>query len=124
MLPSIMNAIIISFIISFKTNIRVPLPPIDREAQDQCKASIASIKKAISNFNWKKTFENPSINGKVELLNEILLIITFLIINYYRQPPWMTDNIRKHIKKDLDWQNENGQSYRMVREEVIMIKFG
>ena len=30
-LPSIMNAIIISFIISFKVNIRVPLPPIDRE---------------------------------------------------------------------------------------------
>ena len=32
------------------------------------KANIENIKKAISNFDWNKTFENLSVDGKVEFL--------------------------------------------------------
>ena len=62
-------------------------------------------KKGISSFNWKKAFENLSIDAKVELLNE-----TFRNIcrNYipnkkikcdYCQPPWKNDNIKSEMVK-------------------------
>ena len=63
---------------------------------------ILKTNKAISNFNWtKKAFENLFVDEKVELLNETLLNI---YRNYipnkkikcdYRQPSWMTANIKK-----------------------------
>ena len=61
-------------------------------------------KKGISSFNWKKAFENLSIDAKVELLNETLLnIFRNCIPNKkiecdYRQPPWMNDNIKRKLK--------------------------
>ena len=48
-------------IIHGKINIRVPLPPVYvREVWDNSKVNIENIKKAISNFNWTKAFENIS----------------------------------------------------------------
>ena len=93
-------------IIYCKINIRVPLPPTYvREVWDYEKANIESIKKAISNFDWNKAFENLSVDEKVDFLNKTLLNI---FRNYipnkkikcdYRQPPWMTGNIKKSLKE-------------------------
>ena len=92
-------------IIFGKTDIHVPLlPAYVREVWDYSKANAENIKKVISSFNWNKTFENLSIDAKVELLNETLLNI---FRNYipnkkiecdYRQPPWMNDNIKRKLK--------------------------
>ena len=81
-------------IIHRKINIRVPLPlTYVREVWDYRKANVENIKKAISNFNWNKAFENLAIDEKVALLNQTLLNI---FRNYtpnkkikceYRQPP-------------------------------------
>ena len=93
-------------IIYGKINIRVPLPPAYvREVWDYQKANIENIKKAISNFDWNKAFENLSVDEKVDFLNKTLLNI---FRNYipnkkikcdYRQPRWMTDNIEKSLKE-------------------------
>ena len=57
-----------------KINICVPLPPVFvREFWDHSEKNIEIIKKAISNFNWKKAFENLSIDGQVDFFNETLL---------------------------------------------------
>ena len=69
------------------------------------KANIENIKKAISNINWNKGFENLSTDEKVELLNKTLLNIfrnytpNKKIKFYYRQRPWMTDNIKRSLKE-------------------------
>ena len=104
-------------------NIRVPLPPIYvREVWDYEKANVENIKKAISNFDWNKAFENLSVDEKVDFLNETLLNI---FRNYvpnkkikcdYQQPPWMTDNVKKSLK-------ERCKLTKLVREKLIMIKF-
>ena len=93
-------------IIYGKINIRVPLPPrYVREVRDYQKANIKNIKKALSNSDWNKAFENLSVDEKVDFLNKTLLNI---FRNYipnkkikcdYRQPPWMTDNIKKSLKE-------------------------
>ena len=63
-------------IICGKINIRVPLPPTYvREVWDYEKANIENIKKAISNTDWNKAFENLSVDEKVDFLNETLLNI-------------------------------------------------
>ena len=60
-------------IIYGKINIRVPLPPTYvREVWDYEKANIEHIKKAISNFDWNKAFENLSVDEKVDFLNKTL----------------------------------------------------
>ena len=72
---------------------------------DYEKTNTENIKKAISNFDLIKAFENPSVDEKVDFLNKTLLNI---FINYipnkkikcdYRQPPWMTDIIKKSLKE-------------------------
>ena len=88
-------------IIYGKINIRVPLLlTYVREVWDYEKANIEHIKKAISNFDWNKAFENLSVDEKVDFLNKTLL---YIFRNYirnkkikcdYRQPPWMTDIIK------------------------------
>ena len=93
-------------IIHGKFDIRIPLPPVYvREVWDYSKANVENIKKAVSYFNWKRAFQNLSVDEKVELLNETLLNI---FRNYipnkkikcdYRQPPWMTDNIKKSLNQ-------------------------
>ena len=107
-------------IIYGKINIRAPLPPTYvRKAWDYEKANIENIKKAISNFDWNKAFENLSVDEKVDFLNKTLLNI---FRNYipskkikcdYRQHPWMTDNIKKSLKercKLIKCFYKNGQS--------------
>ena len=75
-----------------------------REVWDYEKANTEKIKKAMSNFDWNKAFENLSVDEKVNFLNKTLLNI---FRNYipnkkikcdYRQPPWMTD-IKRCLKE-------------------------
>ena len=88
-------------IIHCKIGIRVPLPRVYvHEVWDYNKANVENIKKAVSNFNWNRAFENLSVEEKVELLNETLNIFRDYIPNKkikcdYCKPPWMTDNIKK-----------------------------
>ena len=89
---------------------------------------ILKTNKAISNFNWtKKAFENLFVDEKVELLNETLLNI---YRNYipnkkikcdYRQPSWMTANIKKSLKERSKLTKifyKNGQR-KTDREKVL-----
>ena len=63
-------------IIFGKIDIRAPLPPANvRQVWDYSKANAENIKKTIFSFNWKKAFENLSIDAKVEFFNETLLNI-------------------------------------------------
>ena len=63
-------------IIYGKINICVLLQPIYiPEVCDYKKANVENIKKAISNFNWDKVFENIALDEKVALLNQTLLNI-------------------------------------------------
>ena len=58
-------------IIDGKINTCVILPEIYvREVSNYRKKNIENIKKAISNFNWNKAFENLAIDEKVALLNQ------------------------------------------------------
>ena len=92
-------------IIYGKINTYVPLPPAYvLEVWDYEKANIENIKKAISNFDWNKAFENLLVDEKVDFLNKTILhIFRSYIPNKkfkcdYRQPPWMTDTIKKPLK--------------------------
>ena len=115
-------------IIYGKINIRVPLPPTYvREVWDYRNANVEKIKKAISNFNWNKAFENLVIDEKVALLNQTLLNI---FRNYtpnkkikfdYRQPPWMTNktkNLLKERSKLTKYFYRNGQ-WESDRDNVL-----
>ena len=63
-------------IIYGKIDIRIPLASTYvREVWDYKKANIENIKRAISNFDLDKTFENLSVNEEVDFLNETLLNI-------------------------------------------------
>ena len=114
-------------IIYGKINIRVPLPPTYvREVWDYEKANIENTKKAVSNFDWNKAFENVSVDEKVDFLNKTLLnIFRNCIPNKkikcdYLQPPWMIDNIKKSLKERCKLSKffyKNGQ------RKIIMINF-
>ena len=108
MFQCLRSVIIISFMIksTFKIDICVPLPPVYvHEVWDYNKANVENIKKAVSNFNWNRAFENLSVDEKVEPLNETLLNIFWNCIPNkkikcdYCRPPWMTDNIKKSLKQ-------------------------
>ena len=93
-------------IIYGKTDIRVPLPPkYVREVWDYSKADVQNIKKSIKDFNWGKTLESLSIDSKIDLLNETFLnIFRNYILNKkikydYRQPPWMTNTIKRSLNE-------------------------
>ena len=61
-------------IILGKIKIRVPLPPLYvRKVWNYNQANLQNIKKAISNFNLSKAFEDLCVDGKVERLNETRL---------------------------------------------------
>ena len=75
------------------------------------------LKKAISNFNWNKAFENLAIDEQVALLNQALLNIFRNFIPKknkcgYQQLPWMTNetkNLLKERPKLTEYFYGNGQ---------------
>ena len=67
-------------------------------------ANVENIKKAVTNFNWNRPFENLSVDEKLELLNKTLNIFWNDIPNKQIkcdccQPAWMTDNTQKSLKQ-------------------------
>ena len=88
-----------------KINAKIPVPPAySREVWDYKNANAEGIQKSISRFNWKKAFENLSINEKVDLLNATLLNIfrnyipNKIVKCSYRDPPWLTKLIKSKLK--------------------------
>ena len=73
----------------------------------------------------RKAFESLSVDSKVDLLNETLLnifrnYIPNKKIKYdYRQPPWMTDDIKKYLKERSKLTKP---ITKMVSKKLIMIK--
>ena len=66
--------------------------------------NIENIKKAISNFNWNKAFENLAVDEKVALLNQTLLNIFRNFIPKkskcgYQQLPWMSNETKNLLKE-------------------------
>ena len=110
-------------IICGKIDIRVPLPPVYVcEVWDYNNANAENTKKAVSNFNFNRVFENLSVDEKVELLHETLLnIFRKYIPNKtikcdHRQ---LTDN----IKKSLTQRSKLTKIfYEMVKETVTISK--
>ena len=88
-------------LISGKINAKIPVAPAySKEVWDYKNATAEGIQQSISRFNWKKAFENLSINEKVDVLNATLLNI---FRNYnpnkifrcsYRDPPWLTKLVK------------------------------
>ena len=80
-------------------------PVVICEVWNYSKAYIQNFNKAKLDFNWRKPFEFLSVDSKVDLLNETLLnsfrnyIPNKKIKCDYRQPLWMTDDIKKSLKE-------------------------
>ena len=93
-------------IIYSKINIRVPLPLVSiREVWNYTNTDVQNIQKTILDFNWRKDLDSLSVDSRADPLHEILLNI---FRNYipnkqlkcdYLQPPWITDDIKKSLKK-------------------------
>ena len=57
-------------IISFTVKLTFVSPSSVHEVWDYTKANVENIKKAVSNFNWNRAFENLSVDEKVVLHNK------------------------------------------------------
>ena len=100
-----------------------------REVWDYQKTNIENISKAISNFDSNKAFQNLSVDEKVDFLNRTLLnvfrsYIPNKKIKYdYRQPPSMTDNIKKSLKERWKLTNFfNKKSQRKTDPDKVLEK--
>ena len=89
-----------------KINAKIPVPPAyTREFWDYKNANAEGAQKSISHFNWKKAFENLSINEKFDLLNATLLNIfrnyipNKIVKCSFRDPPWLTKLIKSKLKE-------------------------
>ena len=85
---------------------KILVPPAYKRDVWDCEIENAEdIQKSISRFNWKKAFENLSINEKVNLLNATLLNIfrkyipSKIVKCSYRDPPWLTKLIKSTLIK-------------------------
>ena len=86
-------------------NVKIPVPSAySREVWDYKNENAEGIHKIISRFNWKKAFENLSINENIDLLNATLLNIfrnyipNKIVKCSYRDPPWLTKLIKSKLK--------------------------
>ena len=94
------------------------------------RANVVQINRAISLFDWENAFYNKEVDDQVKLFNETL---TNIFRNYiphkkikcdYKDPPWITTEIKTNLRKkkrlykkniskgrtDDDLQSLNGQS--------------
>ena len=75
-------------------------PPYLREVWHYKEANADLIKRAISNFNWEKTFSNTNINEKVCLFSKTILNILDNYIPHEtiicddKHPPWFNSRIK------------------------------
>ena len=95
-------------------------PPYEREIWHYGKANIDHIRKAINEFPWERSFENNSMNKKVNIFNTT---IKNILSNYIphetitcddRDPPWINKNIlenpgKNQAYKSYLWSNKSLQ---------------
>ena len=79
-------------------------PPYTRRTWDYGKANHEAINNAIANFDWEKALSNINVHTQVKLFNETLtnIFMNFapnkLITVDDKDPPWVTENIKKLLK--------------------------
>ena len=75
----------------------------ERETWHYGKANIDHIRKTINKFPWDRSFENSSVNEKVNIFN---ITVKNILSNYIlhetitcddRDPPWINKNIKQLI---------------------------
>ena len=96
-------------------------PPYEREIWHYGQANVDHIRKAINEFPWERSFENNSVNEKVNIFNTT---IKNILSNYIphetitcddRDPPWINKNIKQLILeknqayKSYLWSNKSLQ---------------
>ena len=95
-------------------------PPYEQEIWHYGKANIDHIRKAINEFPWERSFENNSMNKKVNIFNTT---IKNILSNYIphetitcddRDPPWISKNIlenpgKNQAYKSYLWSNKSLQ---------------
>ena len=79
-------------------------PPYTRRIWDYSNANHEAINNAIDGFDWEKAFSNVNVHAQVKLFNETLsnIFMNFvpnkLITVDGRDPPWVTEKIKKVLK--------------------------
>ena len=93
-------------IIYAKISFKIYNPPsYKREVWHYNDAQINSIQGSIANFDWKKAFENLSVNEQVELFTTTLFNIFRNFIPHEnlkcnsKDPPWINKNIKKALRR-------------------------
>ena len=96
-------------------------PPYQRLVWDYKKANIDSIQKALKQINWKFLFSNRSVHQQVDILNNTLMnvfsnfIPNKLVTFNDKDPPWMTEYLKKKIK----WHNKIYAEYLNGQNETV-----
>ena len=92
-------------IVFAKVNLKIFYPPpYTRRIWDNSNANHEAINNAIDGFDWEKAFSNVNVHTQVKLFNETLsnIFMNFvpnkLITIDDRDPPWMTEKIKKLLK--------------------------
>ena len=79
-------------------------PPYSREAWHYREANTDLIRRAISNFNWEKSFCKTNVNKKLSIFNET---ISNVLSNYIphetltcndKNPPWFNSRIKSLLQ--------------------------
>ena len=79
-------------------------PPYSREVWHYTEANTDLIRRAISNFNWEKTFYKTNVTKKVSIFNETILnvlsnYIPNEILTYDDEdPPWFNSRIKSLLQ--------------------------
>ena len=83
-------------------------PPYEQLVWDYKKANIDSIQKALKQINWRFLFSNKLVHQHAEILNSTLInvfsnfIPNKLITFHDKDPPWMS----QYLKKKIKWRNK------------------
>ena len=92
-------------IVFAKVNLKIFYPPpYTRRIWVYSNANHEAINNAIDGFDWEKAFSNVNVHTQVKLLNETLsnkfmnFVPNKLITVDNRDPPWMTEKIKKLLK--------------------------
>ena len=92
-------------IVFAKVNLRIFYPsPYTPRIWDYSNANHEAINNAIDGFDWEKAFSNVNVHAQVKLFNETLsnIFMNFvpnkLITVDGRDPPWVTEKIKKVLK--------------------------
>ena len=81
------------------TYVYLSLEPICEKSGIKKTANIENIKKAISNFDWNKAFENLSVEERVEFLNKILLIFSEIPFQIKKINVTIGNLLKKYLKE-------------------------